>query len=132
MGMFKGLKDMKQTVAAAPGLIEQAQQMQANGLAMQQNMAAQMAEAQAHQAAVATAVITPADLEPINGVDLEAFAQVSAGLAAYNYDTSKAVEIAAARGIAADDWTTAVDGWNERIKANPAVAKEFNRLYTGR
>lgn len=106
--------------------------MQANGLAMQQNMAAQMAEAQAHQAAVATAVITPADLEPINGVDLEAFAQVSAGLAAYNYDTSKAVEIAAARGIAADDWTTAVDGWNERIKANPAVAKEFNRLYTGR
>ncbi len=128
MGLFKGLKDMKETVAAAPGLIEQAQQMQANSAAMQ----ATMAQTAYSPGAPAAAAISPADLEPVSGVSLEAYAQVSAGLAAYNYDTSKAVELAAARGISADSWEAAVEGWNERIKANAAVAKEFNRLYTGR
>lgn len=80
-------------------------------------------------AAIDTA-ITPDQLRPISGVDLAAFAQITAGLAAYNFDTTKAVEIAADRGVDAGDWTAAADGWNVRITASRAVAREFNRLYT--
>ncbi len=72
------------------------------------------------------------DFEPIAGVSLELFADVSKGLAAYNYDQTKAPEIAASKGIAGDDWQTAVDGWGERMKRNAAVGQRFNALYTGR
>ena len=127
MGLFKQMKDMKTMVGAAPGLIDQANQLSANHAAMQ----AQGVPATPYMAAQEVAV--PAEqMEPIAGVDLPTFAQVSAGLAAYNYDASKAVEIAATRGIDEASWTTAVDGWNARIAANPAVAKQFNNHYTGR
>ena len=76
------------------------------------------------------ATLSGDDLEPVAGVSLEAYARVSAGLAEYNYDTTKAVELAARRGISEVSWGEAVEGWNARIKANAAVAREFNRLYT--
>ena len=46
MGFLKGMKDMKATVAAAPGMIDQAQQMAASAQAMQ---AAQMQQMMAQQ-----------------------------------------------------------------------------------
>ena len=51
------------------------------------------------------------------------------GLAAHGYDQSKAVEIAAAKGVPADSWQQALDGWNVRVKPNPAVAQRFNTAY---
>ena len=45
MGMFKGLKQMKEAVAGAPGLIDQAQQLQT--AALQQQAAAQQQAAMA-------------------------------------------------------------------------------------
>jgi hypothetical protein len=41
MGLFKQMKDMKDTVAAAPGIIDQAMAMGANAQVMQQQMMAQ-------------------------------------------------------------------------------------------
>jgi len=128
MGLFKQIKDMKQTVAAAPEMIEQAQQMQANA----QQMQAQQAAAAQQAAQQETAGATGPDYEPISGVSLEQFADVSKGLAAVNYDQSQAPAIAATKGISGESWQAAVDGWNARIKANPAVAKRFNALYMGR
>ena len=72
------------------------------------------------------------DFEPVAGVSLELFAEVSKGLAAYGYDQSKAVEIAAEKGVSGENWQLALDGWNVRMKANKAVAQRFNALYTGR
>ncbi|MEX0992255.1 MAG: hypothetical protein WD004_08325 [Actinomycetota bacterium] len=72
------------------------------------------------------------DFEPIAGVSLELFVEVSKGLAAFNYDQTKAPEIAASKGINGEDWQTALDGWNERTKRNPAVGQRINALYTGR
>ena len=69
------------------------------------------------------------DFEPIAGVSLELFAEVSKGLAAYGYDQSKAVEIAASKGVSAENWQQALDGWNVRVKANPAVAQRFSAAY---
>lgn len=71
----------------------------------------------------------PVANEPIHGVSLADFAAICAGLAAYNYDQSKAVEIAATKGFDAASYEAAEAGWNERILADPAIAREFNRLY---
>jgi hypothetical protein len=128
VGLFKQIKDMKQTVAAAPEMVEQAQQMAANAQQMQAQQAAAAQQASQQEAAGATGP----DYEPISGVSLEQFAEVSKGLAEVNYDQSQAPAIAATKGISAESWQAAVDGWNARIKANPAVAKRFNALYMGR
>ena len=127
MGFFKQIKDMKATVAAAPEIIEQAQEMAANAQAM---AAAQQAAAQ--QAAQPTAAAVGPDFEPIAGVSLELYAEISKSLATVNYDQAQAPALAAARGVSPENWQAAVDGWNARMKTNPAVGQRFNALYTGR
>lgn len=130
MGFLKQMKDLNQTVKAAPGMVDQAMQLKAQA---EQMAAAQQAATQ--QAAVAAsapaAPASGADLEPIAGVSLELYAEISRGLADYGYDQSKAVEIAASKGVSPSDWQAAMDGWNARM-GNPAVAQRFNALYTGR
>ena len=140
MGMFKDLKQMKDAVAAAPDMIDQAQQLQAAAL---QRAAAQQ------QAAMAAGVpaggigqgITPApapgSLErgrrradrrrqhrAVRRAEPRARRPRRTG-------SSRPPRSAAERGIAAADWHAAVAGWNQRMAANPAVALEFNRLYQG-
>lgn len=128
MGMLKRMKDMRDMVEAAPGMVAQAQQLSAQA---QQMAAAQQAayQAQAGLAAGAQPAAGGADFEPIAGVSIEQFAAVSKGVAAFGYDPTKLPEIAASRGIAPADWQTAHQGWNERIKRNRAVAQRFNQLY---
>ena len=135
MGMMKRMKDMRDMANAAPGMVQQAQQMgaQAQEMAAAQQAAAQarMAAMQQQQGGFAAPGAAPAgpDFEPIAGVSLEQFAAISKGVAAYNYDASKLVEVAASKGVDAAAWETAHVGWNDRIKANPAVAQRFNLLY---
>ncbi len=147
MGMFKQFKDMKEAVAAAPGMVEQAQQLAAASqqMAAQQNMAAQQAAAaQAAAAGVplggigagiapppAPGALTDADRAPIGGVSLELYVELSRELGARGYTMEQAPSLAAERGVTAADWQAAVAGWNQRMAANPAVALEFNRLYQG-
>jgi hypothetical protein len=135
MGIFKQMKDMKDMVSAAPGLIEQAQQM---GAQAQQMAAAQQAAAQARMAQFGggqsgafgqQAAPAGPDFEPIDGVTLEQFAAVGKAVAAYNYDGTRLPEIAASRGIPAAAWESASRGWNDRLLANPAVAQRYNQLY---
>lgn len=134
MGLFKQMKDMKTFVAAAPELIQAANEagLQAQQLA---DLQAQQVR-QAQQAAMAPVPGAPApsaaDLEPIAGVTLERYAEVSRGLAAHGYDVAKAPEVAARFGITAADWATAQDGWNARMAASPAVGRAFNDAYMGR
>jgi hypothetical protein len=137
--MLKRMKDMKEMVNAAPGMIEQAQQL---GAQAQQMAAAQQAAAQAQMgqaqglgqfgglpATQPGLAPTGPDFDPIAGVSLEEFAAVSKGSAAFNYDQTKLPEIAASRGIPAFNWDEATKGWNGRIQANPAVAQRYNQLY---
>lgn len=147
MGMLKRMKDMKEMVNAAPGMIEQAQQLgaQAQQMAAAQQAAAQaqMGQAQMGQAQMGQGLgqfgglpatqpglaPTGPDFDPIAGVSLEEFAAVSKGSAAFNYDQTKLPEIAASRGIPAFNWDEATKGWNGRIQANPSVAQRYNQLY---
>lgn len=131
MGVFKQLKDMKGTVAAAPDMIDQANQLSAAAQANAAAMQAQMGQAGAMAAAPAGPAEGP-DYEPIAGVSLELYTEIAKSLATVNYDQSKGPEMAAKKGVVAADWQAAVDGWNARMKANPAVAKRFNALYMGR
>lgn len=72
------------------------------------------------------------DFAPIAGVTIELYAEISKGLAAHNYDIAKGPEVAASKGVSAENWEQAMGGWNDRIKANRAVAQRFNALYMGR
>lgn len=134
MGLFKQMKDMKNVVEQAPDMISQAQQMgaQAQEMAAAQQAAAQQAMAQQQAATTAAAEAGGPDFEPVAGVSIEQYAEVSKGVADAGGDQSKAVEIAAAKGISADNWQAAIDGWNQRMQTNPAVGQRFNQLYTGR
>jgi hypothetical protein len=150
MGMLKRMKDMKDMVNAAPGMVAQSQQLaaQAQEMAAAQQAAAQAQLAQYQQAQFgpgpaqqapfqqapfgggpAPAVPAGPDFEPIAGVSLEQFARVSKGVAAYNYDAAKLPDVALSQGIDPVSWQSAHQGWNDRIKANPAVAQQFNQLY---
>jgi hypothetical protein len=131
MGMFKRMKDMKDMVEASPDMVRQARQM---GAQAQEYAAAQQAAmgAQTAQMAPPAAAAGTTDFEPIAGVSIELYAEISKGLAAYNYDITKGPEVAASKGVSAEDWNAAMTGWNDRIKANRAVAQRFNALYTGR
>ena len=130
MGLFKGIKDLKGMLGAAPGLLDQANQLTANAHAMQQHAAAVQADSQRGSVPLESLPLHLA--EPIAGVDLATFAQISAGLSQYNYDQSKAALLASSRGIDGESWAIAMKGWNERISSNPVVAGHFNALYTGR
>ena len=132
MGMFKRMKDMKDMVEASPEMVRQARQM---GAQAQEYAAAQQAATGAQTAQMAAPAAAPggtADFDPISGVSIELYAEISKGLAAYNYDITKGPEVAATKGVSAEDWNAAMTGWNDRIKANRAVAQRFNALYTGR
>ena len=139
MGFFKQMKDMRDVVHEAPEMVAMAQQMGANA---QANAAAQQAAAEQAMASAQAAATMPTtaqagapgvgDFEPISGVSLELYAEISKSFAEVNYDQSKGPELAARKGVAAADWEAAMTGWNARMQTNPGVAKQFNSLYTGR
>jgi hypothetical protein len=130
VGIFKQVKDLKASVAAAPDMIDQADQLaeQSRQMTATQQAGAQQAAAQVQQAAASPA--EGPDFEPIAGVSLELYAEISKGLAAYNFDHSKAADVAASKGVTEADWTAAIDGWNTRMRSNPSVGQRFNALYT--
>jgi Tfp pilus assembly protein FimV len=133
--MFKQFKDMKELISATPEMLETAQQIsaQAEELAAAQNaMAAQQPMAPAASAPAPAAAPAGPGFEPIGGVSMELYVEISKALGAHGYDQSQAAAIAASKGVSPDRWQAALDGWNDRMRTNPAVAQRFNSLYTGR
>lgn len=118
MGLFKKDKDdqMAQLMAQTDAIKDQASAVAAANVATAGGTIAQEGP----------------DFEPIAGVSIELFVEVSKGLADYNYDQSKAPAIAASKGVSGENWQAAIDGWNERTQRNPAVGQRINALYTGR
>lgn len=122
MGLFKQLGDMVTMVNAAPGLIDQAEQLQAQAGVYQQQMNMQAAMTLSAEPA-------PGNLEPIAGVDLHKYAQIVKGLGAYGYDQSKLTLVAASFGVGAQDWEQAQAGWGARIQADRGLGRRFNEIY---
>src|SRR5688572_9427805 len=74
---------------------------------------------------------TPDVLEPIAGVSLGTFVDVSRRLVRFQFDADHAIAIAAEHGIGAHDWTEASEGWTDRLRTSGLVSTEFARLYHG-
>jgi hypothetical protein len=134
MGLFKQMKDMKATVHAAPGLIQQGQEMAANAQAMQQVYAAQAQQAQAAQSAALAgafggATLTNTASTPVNGVDLPTYAWICKQVANAGYDQSLAHGFAAQKGLTSSDWDAAAPGWASRMATDPAVGREFRHYF---
>ena len=134
MGMFKQPKDMKGMIEDSPEMIRNARAM---GAQAQEMAAAQQAAAQAQMAAVGAMpgagsfAPDPAALTPIGGVTLEQYVAISKDIAASgSSDETSAASAAAAKGVSAENWKEAVEGWNQRIKTNGGVAHQFNQLYS--
>jgi hypothetical protein len=123
MGLFKGMKDMKDAVAGAPGMIDQAQQMQANAAAYQANMG--MAGGVPQQ-------IDPNDpiLAPIAGIDLMRYAQLSKAIGHYQLKSQEQIDAyMQSGGHSPEDWQAAYDGWNERFKANMSLSSLYAQYF---
>ena len=138
MGLFRQMKDMKSMVEDAPEMIRGARELgaQAQAMAAAQQAASQQAVQQAMAATPATPVAgtapsAPRTAEAIAGVSLELYAEICQGLAAYDYDQSKAVLVASGKGVSPDS-----AGRARRLERSdpqdPSVAQRFNQLYTGR
>lgn len=136
MGLFKQMREMKDMVHAAPGMIDQANQMSASAQGMaaaqQQQQQAAYQQAAAMQAAAAGSLQPQVGgLDSIAGVSLQQYAVVVKAIAPLNYDQSALPGIAASHGIDSTSWQQAHDGWNARIQGDPAVARAFSDIYRG-
>jgi hypothetical protein len=133
MGLFKQMKEMKDMVHAAPGLLDQANQMSANaqGMPAAQQQAAYQQAAAVQAAAAGTLQPQPGGLDAIAGVTIQQYAVIVKAIAPLNYDQSALPGIAASHGIDSTSWQQAHDGWNARIQSDPAVARAFSDIYRG-
>jgi hypothetical protein len=125
MGFSKRIKDMKDAVASTPDMIDQAQQMQAQGQQMQAQMGGAVAGMQQGAAAV-----DPALLEPIDGVSLERYAQLSKTIGTRQLTTEAQVhEFLASQGHTPEQWTAAWEGWNKRMEQDMSLSGHFSVLF---
>ncbi|MEM9515966.1 MAG: hypothetical protein AAGA42_14030 [Actinomycetota bacterium] len=132
MGLFKQLKQMKDVVAETPDLIENAQAMQEAQAQQAQAMQVQAAAASAAASqAAAHGAATGNGFDPIAGVSIELYADISKEITSRGGDQLLAPSIAAEKGVDRASWDAAVAGWNDRMRANPAIAKRFNDLWRG-
>lgn len=116
MGLFKQLKEMKDMVHAAPGMIDQANQMSANaqGMAVAQQQAAYQQAAASQAAATGTLQAQPGALEATAGVSLQQYAVIVKAIAPLDYDQS------ALPGIAASPSSIARRGSRRTMVGTPA------------
>lgn len=122
MNMFKQFGDMAKMVQAAPALIDQAEALAAQSAAYRRQMDVQAVHA-------LTAEPAPGALEPIAGVDLDRYARIVKGIAAYGYDETKLPVVAGMFGIDPESWAAAQAGWGARIQVDRGVGRRFNEIY---
>jgi len=141
MGLLKRMKTMHHAIELAPGVVAQVTELGAQehqlALARQAAMQSQLSQVgqmggQAHgmqPRRIPRADAAGREFGAVAGVSLEEFAAVSKGLAAFDDDQSKVMNVAAAYGIDTFTWELAARGWNDRIRSDPAVAQRFRQLY---
>ena len=131
--MFRQIKEMKAMLEGSPEMVEQVQEIgtQALRLAVAQEAVAAARQADGTRTGYAEGGYAQSggSDEAIAGVSLEQYAAISKYAAAFGHDPAKMAEFAEARGISELAWRTAVAGWNARLRAEAAVARQFNLRY---
>ncbi len=128
-GLFKQTDDIKALDANAPGPMQQTKQRSTSVQAPMGPSPAQAVEQTRHAAPGQRGRASGPDFAPIANVSLELFAEISKSLATVNYDLTQGPRMAAAHGITAENWAAALEGWNARMKSNPAVGRRFGALH---
>lgn len=126
VGIFKQFKDMANVVAAAPEMIDQARQMQAN--AQSYNAAAQQAAGIGYASGSTIAQDDPR-LAPIAGVDLPTYVRVVKAATVAGLGADGLVARAEAMGVPAEAWQQAATGWPARMRGDTALAVHYGTLY---
>ena len=133
--MFRQIKEMKAMLEGGSGMTHEAELFdeQTRQLALARRAVQQVRRAEAYgmpagQAQAGNAQVEP-NFAPVAGVTLEQYAAICAGAAEFGHDPSKMAEVAEARGITPVAWQAAVKGWNARLRAHAAVARQFNLRY---
>jgi hypothetical protein len=114
MGIFK---DIKNTVNSANTLAQQAGAMQAQQMQM------------ANAAAAPTDFNDPV-WSPIEGITIDRYAQLSAGLAKRGLGIADAKQYVEGEGVVPGTWEAVVNGWNARMGSTPAVMQRYGQLYS--
>lgn len=127
MGMFKRMKDMKDVVAAAPDMIDQSMQMQQQAAQLQAQMGMGGALGGMQQGAAA---VNPAMLEPIDGISLERYAQLSKSIGTRQLTSEAQVhEFLVTQGHTPEQWQSAWAGWNKRMEQDMSLAGHFSAMF---
>ena len=130
MRLFKQLRDARRMAQARPGTVQARQASFPPRYAGALRAATdQRAHAERHAARADSA--RESDFEPIAGVSLEQYVDISKVVGAHRYHPGRAPELAATRGIDAESWGQAAVGWSWRMRTNPCVARRFNAIYRG-
>jgi hypothetical protein len=126
MGFLKQMKDLKNTVHEAPGMIAQAREL---GDQAQAYAAAQQQMVGGLGAAGAAASVSAADLEAIDGISLERYAQLAKSVGTRKLQGAELDAFLASNGHTTAAWQAAYDGWNARMKSNMGLSTQYGLLY---
>jgi protein-disulfide isomerase-like protein with CxxC motif len=125
MGLFKQIKQMKESVSEAPELVRSATEMQ-------QAMQTPPPMPAAAPTAAAGSAPSGIDAEVISNVSLARYAEICrVGTERGVTDVAGVAAIAAENGIGASDWNAAMNGWNARFASDTNAAMRFNALWRG-
>jgi hypothetical protein len=68
--------------------------------------------------------------EPIEGISLERYAELCAGLVKNNVATEESAHAwVESQGVAPGSWKAVSEGWNKRMGEKPALAMRYNDLF---
>jgi hypothetical protein len=127
MGLMKQLKQTRETLREAPGLMMQARDMAAQAQA-QEFQALQSLQGTVPGAAMGGAT-SGEELAPIAGISLERYAQLAKTIGAQQMSGATLEAFLAQNGHTETDWQTAYDGWNAHMKANMAISTQFGVMF---
>ncbi|MDO8735732.1 MAG: hypothetical protein Q7K29_01435 [Thermoleophilia bacterium] len=114
MGMFKDMKGMMEN---ASEMSEQAKQMQADAMAQQ-------------KAATEPADPNDPDMQPIQGISVDRYAEITAGLVKNGVLGIEAVNAyAESLGVPTGAWQEVQNGWVARMGQSMAVRTRYGNLY---
>jgi hypothetical protein len=125
MGLMKQLKQTRETLREAPGLMATAGAMAAQA---QEFQALQQLQGAVPGAAFGGAS-SPEELAPIAGITLERYAALAKTIGAQQLSGATLESFLASNGHTVADWDAAYQGWNARMKANMSISTQFGVMF---
>jgi hypothetical protein len=127
MGLFKQMKQMKDSVSEAPDLVRSAMEMQ-EAMQAAPPPGSTVPSAPTDPAAGASEI----DREMISNVSLARYAEICRiGTQRGITDAAGVAAVAVEHGISAADWDAGMNGWNARFASDTPAAMRFNALWRG-